>query len=62
MSEGEIVVEIEGEEKPLNFIVVNNKKSFESRWYRDRFLLFLFSIAMFFLIGTGVAVLVVYLI
>jgi hypothetical protein len=60
MSEGEIVIEIEGEEKPLNFNFV--KVSSDSKWYRDRFLLFLFSIAMFFLIGTGVAVLVVYLI
>jgi len=63
MSEGEIVVEIEGEEKPLHFNIVTNESQFlERRWYRDRFLLFLFSVTMFILLGTGVAVLVVYLI
>lgn len=60
MSEGEIVVEIEGEEKPLHFNIVNMNES--RPWYRDRFLLFLFSVAIFFLIGTGVSILVVYLI
>ena len=60
MSEGEIVVESEGEEKPLHFNIV--KVTNEKPWYKDTLILFLFSLTMFILLATGVTILVVYLI
>ena len=66
MSEGEIVLEIEGEEKSLHFNIVkvtNEKPWYKERpWYKDTLILFLFSLTMFILLATGVTILVVYLI
>jgi len=62
MNNKEVIIEIKGEvkEEPLHFNVIHFYN--EKKWYKDRCLLFLFSVVMFILIATGVTILVVYLI
>ena len=62
MNNKEVIIEVEGEvkEESLHFNVIPFYT--EKKWYKDRCLLFLFSIVMFILLATGVTILVVYLI
>lgn len=62
MNNKEVIIEVEGEvkEESLYFNVIPFYT--KSPWYKDRCLLFLFSIVMFILLATGVTILVVYLI
>jgi len=62
MNNKEVIIEVEGEVKEESFHFNVIPFYTKSPWYKDRCLLFLFSIVMFILLATCVTILVVYLI